>query len=246
MNSKIFKHIVFLLILASTAACKKNGEVDDFCTPCDDKEVFYELKDRQAYVLKWPAHEVLADTFYFELVNSDWNQDMLWRWQFSIRSFFPFCNVPEPYRKEGLSVKISGKSIMCLELYEPGWGPNFPIFFELESIEENHDYLCYFSCCEEKEIIKIFQNETGFIRKRYDGSMDILIYYFFEPLTPYNEFSDQLLIVALQGNYGYGLEKYAGKAVRISGRITNCILPIDFGSSTFEHNILELSSITIN
>ena len=74
---------------------------------CEDKRIIKVLEDEPVFVRKRCFDHVgRTDAFCFELVNRHFD--------LSGSSLFPFEVIPKQYRKEGLSVYISGNVISCM------------------------------------------------------------------------------------------------------------------------------------
>ena len=106
--------------------------------------------------------------------------------------------------------------------------------------------------CENMEILKILNDEPGFIRYYTHPLVDRLIYYFFEPFISSNELYEPLFLWKTNDYQGEtDLNKYINKIVKVSGNVTNCLLPItEFPcdhcpSIEVEYNILDVSSIKL-
>ena len=101
---------------------------------CEEKRIIKVLKDEPVYVRKRCFEHVgRIDTFYFEFVNMDYD--------FSPFGLFPIGEIPKQFRKEGLSINISGNVINC-GVTGGCIEPNIklsPIFlFEIKSININN------------------------------------------------------------------------------------------------------------
>ena len=133
MGKSILKLTVILLILAGVFLnCEKK---EKGCISCENKEVIKTLKDEPAYIRKGCFEHVgRIDTFYFELVNR-------YPEFFAEVGLFPCGEIPELFRKEGLSVNISGNVTNCIETggcIEPNIKLPYIHLFELESITINN------------------------------------------------------------------------------------------------------------
>ena len=111
---------------------KMSDCVDSESASCENKMVLKILNDEPAIVRKHCFEHVgRVDTFYFDLVNR-------YSEFFSDAGVFPAGNIPQQYRKEGLSVYISGNVTSCTVLggcSEPNIKlVSIPIF-ELKSIK---------------------------------------------------------------------------------------------------------------
>ena len=158
MKTNILKSIAILLtITLVNAGCSKkdkvaenpkNSEVekttksedeDDNAIkfPCKDMVILKVFNNEKATVKKGTFSICLydgltTDKFYFELVNQDYD------FIYNFPGIVPVEEIPEQYRKEGLSVYISGNVTNCVI----GGGTSYtgarlaPIFlFELKSIK---------------------------------------------------------------------------------------------------------------
>jgi len=101
---------------------------------CDDgKKIIKVLKNEPAFVRKHCFEHVgRVDAFYFELVKD--------HSEFNGTCVFPLGEVPQQYRDEGMSVKISGNVINCSVTsgcIEPHLRLSFMHLFEQKSIEIN-------------------------------------------------------------------------------------------------------------
>ena len=75
---------------------------------CENKRILKVLKDEPAYIRKRCfEHLERKDAFYFELINSHSEFFGL------AGALFPFEEIPNEYRKEGLIVKINGNVLSC-------------------------------------------------------------------------------------------------------------------------------------
>ena len=127
-----------------TAACGSNSVIEDSYghlgksgISCDNKRILKVLKDEPAIVQKTCfEHNGRVEEFFFSFVNENLSDDDYLR-----IAVFPVGDIPKQYRKEGLSVCISGNVISCYVL----WGcvePNIRLrsieLFELKSIKINN------------------------------------------------------------------------------------------------------------
>jgi len=128
----------------------------------------------------------------------------------------------------------------------------FVCFVMTTACKSDREYIYSLSSCENKQIIQTFKDEPGFIKCTADPSVDRILYYFFEPLSTNTEFSEQLHFWTTNPKNDAILDKYANKeiVVKISGDVTNCLSHINFfnpdcdcGLTTYEYNILDVSSI---
>ena len=115
-----------------------------------------------------------------------------------------------------------------------------------------NDYINENTSCENKTILKTFKDEPGFIRGSTDPIVDRTFYYFFEPLSPSNDFSEQLFLWLEAGTTPDRcldkLVKDPNLVVTVSGNVTNCLFKIqrtDNGELLVdrEYNVLELVTI---
>ena len=105
--------------------------------------------------------------------------------------------------------------------------------------------------CENKNILAVLEDESGFIRYTTNPRVDRMCYYFFEPLISHKNFSARLYV---KTNVGLGcrddvLHQYVDKIVKINGHVTNRISSIEgINKSGYivkqEYNVLEITSIT--
>ena len=136
------KKICFFLLAICLigAACKKNKLEDEgngefpVWTSCEDKKILKILENEPAIVRKQCfEHVERVDTFFFELVNQ-------YSEFFSIGGIFPVGEIPQQYRKEGLSVYIGGNVTSCTVLggcSEPDIKLAAIPLFESKSIKAN-------------------------------------------------------------------------------------------------------------
>ena len=99
-----------------------------------------------------------------------------------------------------------------------------------------------------KTVLKVFKDEPGFIRGITSPHIDRLNFYFFEPVTPCDEFTYRLYLT--NGSL-HDINLYVNKFVKINGHvIDNMYLIEEFDSDceclvTRKYNVLELSSIKL-
>ena len=125
------------LLIFSVSGCSNskmsNIEGSD-CIPYENKDILKILNDEPAIVRKQCfEHLGRKDAFFFELVNRP--SEILWG-----VGLFPAEAIPQQFRKEGLSVYISGNVISCYVLggcSEPNIRVAFIPLFELKSININ-------------------------------------------------------------------------------------------------------------
>ena len=125
--------VVFLM--AWGCGSKKMSDIEGSDSiSCENKKILKILNDEPAIVRKQCFEHVgRVDTFYFELVNRHFEF-------FSDVGVFPVGVIPQQYRKEGLSVYISGNVTSCYVLggcSEPNIRVAFIPLFELKSININ-------------------------------------------------------------------------------------------------------------
>ena len=126
----------FLMVAESFSSCAKKNDI--YSATGKNKGILKVLKDEPAIVRKHCFEHVgRVDTFFFELVNRypEFSSD---------DRVFPAGEIPVQYRKEGLSVKISGNvtscviaTIGCLDTQYYRLRPNYLNLFELKSIKIN-------------------------------------------------------------------------------------------------------------
>ena len=132
---RIQKDIVLCVVFFMAASCgnsKMNDMENPDSTSCENKQILKILNGEPAIVRKQCFEHVgRVDTFYFELVN-------LYSEFFPNGYVFPTSEIPEQYRKEGLSVYISGNVTSCVVLggcSEPNIRLASIHLFELKSIK---------------------------------------------------------------------------------------------------------------
>ena len=109
---KVKKMLLLIAGLAVLSLSCSNIEENKFQNECyeeEDKRVIKELKNELAYVrIKCFEHLGRTEAFYFELASNypDIHSPAL----------FPIGEIPKQYRKDGLSVFISGNVLSCLEV----------------------------------------------------------------------------------------------------------------------------------
>ena len=136
MKKIVWLKIVFCMVFFMVTGCGNStmSDIENSDTAsCENKQILKILNDEPAIVRKQCfEHVERVDTFYFELVNS--HQD-----EFNNReAVFPLQEIPEQYRKEGLSVYISGNVTSCTVLggcSEPNIKLASIPLFELKSIK---------------------------------------------------------------------------------------------------------------
>ena len=102
---------------------------------CEDKRVIKVLEEEPAYIRKGCFEHLRGvDAFVFELVNI--HNDLYSQG----RALFPLGDIPEQYRKEGMSVYISGNVVNCAigGCSEPNIRISPINAFELKSIKINN------------------------------------------------------------------------------------------------------------
>jgi hypothetical protein len=103
------------------------------CASCEGKAILKVLTEEPAYIKKMCfEHLGRIDTFYFELVTH--------YEEFRSPVIFPCNIIPEEYRKDGLTVKISGHITNCMVLggcSEPNIRLGTINVFELKSIKND-------------------------------------------------------------------------------------------------------------
>jgi len=123
-------------------------------------------------------------------------------------------------------------------------------------IKDSEDYLYCLTCTEKRDVIETLKDEPGYITYRTDPAIDRVCYYYFEPSTPKNKFSERLHFWTTVGSPDVNLDKYVFPykviKVEISGNVTDSLSlhrewreDCDCGLITREFNILEVSSIKI-
>ena len=123
--------LVLCMVFFMAIGCENTKNFDT--TSCKNKEILKILNDEPAIVRKQCfEHVERVDTFFFELVNQHSEFYLL------TGSVFPTGEIPEQYRKEGLSVYISGVVTSCTVLggcIEPNIRLAYIHLFELKSIK---------------------------------------------------------------------------------------------------------------
>ena len=252
---KTLKLLVFLLMLmiAVIFCSKVNNEdgMEEIDTP-ENKEIIKTFKDELGFIrLSNDADNVIH--YYFEpfIINSAFSP--LLHFGSDKDSLYA-----ELEKYDNKVVRINGNVTNCLAqivLYRDIYG-GITVernILEISSIAIAKDMIDYYSFpnCEDRQIIKTFKDELGYIKCGNHPSVDAIFYSFFEPLAQYEEFSKQLFLGFTSGSLDT-LNKYCGTLVKVSGNVTNCFIPIDVIDSETDQrfyyvcNILELESIEIN
>ena len=134
---KSFSLLFFLIFIVSGCGNSKMSNIEDSDSiSCENKEILKILNDEPAIVRKQCFEHVgCVDTFYFELVNrySEFFSDV---------GVFPAGVISQQYRKEGLSVYISGNvtscviaTVGCLDTQYFRLRPNILHIFESKSVK---------------------------------------------------------------------------------------------------------------
>ena len=125
--------ILCVVFLIATGCGISNPMLEDSDSVfCENKEILKILNDEPVIVQKHCFEHVgRVDAFYFELVNQ--HSEF-----FSETGVFPVGVIPQEYRKEGLSVYISGNVTSCkvaAGCIEPNIRLAYIHLFELKSIK---------------------------------------------------------------------------------------------------------------
>lgn len=115
-----------------TCSCKDADEESKIvCTFCEDKEIIKILENEPAFVAKRCFEHIgRVDAFTFDLVNT----------HTEFIGIFPCGEIPEKFKKEGLSVRISGNVTNCSVVggcVEPNIKLAEVKLFELKFITDN-------------------------------------------------------------------------------------------------------------
>ena len=125
---------VFIFTVSGCGSSKMSEPEYSDSISCENREIVKILNDEPAIVRKSCfEHLGRVEEFYFELVNQHTEF-------FSLAGLIPEKMIPQQYRKEGLSVYISGNVTNCNVLAgcsEPNIKLPFMPVFELKSIKNN-------------------------------------------------------------------------------------------------------------
>jgi len=124
---------VFIFTVSGCGSSKMSEPVYSDSISCEKREIVKILNDEPAIVRKECFDHIgQVEAFYFELVNE--HSEF-----YSRGGLFPEEMIPQQYRKEGLSVYISGNVIYCpLGICSrPDDRLGYLLLFELKSIKIN-------------------------------------------------------------------------------------------------------------
>ena len=256
MKKTILNMIMFLLCIHIFTQCAivdliVNSEYieneRDECSKWDNSSVLAVLYNEPAYIQKgcynyWGKE----DSFTIVLLNQP--SDIP---DYDVREIYPLEGVPKEFQIDNLYVLISGNILLCEKINSctppPEDGKQGTNMFELKTIKINERGEC--AKWDDSTVLTVLKDELGFIRCTTNPRIDRVYYYFFEPLTLHNNFSTQLHIRINAGYPNDILNQYVNRIVKINGCVTNSLSLIERINQSgyivkYEHNILELSSIT--
>ena len=116
---------------------------------------------------------------------------------------------------------------------------------DLDMDNPNYKYYSMVPCCEQRTLM-VFKEEQGLITMGWHPSVDRLPFYYFTPVTRYNDFSEKLSIAGSIEDMWDELtqdHKYRDKVVMVSGYVTNCIFRTRSYSPDYKDN--EYNSLII-